>query len=308
MTDYSFEKKQEEGFFVKNKALSLAVIMACMIFIGVFFAEKSKTVINAIPMIRGEVSLSGGFSITTIKGKYPILIKKDDPIVGSKLRFSGDARSDFAETAISLAQEDEIVVEAGSHFGYNAISIAKKLKKPSKYYAFEPNEGIFSCLRKSVILNDLDDVVILKNVAISDSERAFSIDDFLSIIKIPQGHYTKPRKIIVSGSTIDRELFEEPRPVSLLLIDVPGVEFSILRGAERIIENSRDIRILVSFDKTASSKNCAVEEEFQKLKSRGFNFYLVDDENISERKQVDVSDILSKDEALIIMTRNELKI
>ncbi|MDR1982580.1 MAG: FkbM family methyltransferase [Holosporaceae bacterium] len=305
MVDYSFNEKQETSFFSRNKLVSISIIIACMLFLGIFIMEKSQSVINMVPMLRGEISFEDGFSITTTKNRYPILIKKDDPFIGSQLRFSGDVKSIFSETAISLAQNDEIVVEIGAHFGYNVLNIAKKTKGLRKYYAFEPNCGVLSCLRKSVVLNDLDDIVVLRDVAISDEKKSFPIDDCLSVTKTPRGEYTKPRTIIVNSNTLDDELENEPlTSISMLLIDIPGSEFSILKGAEKIIANSPDIKIIISFNNKASSEYFDIENELKKMEQQGFIFYLV--ETLNNYTQVNIPDILSKKEVVIIMTKNKL--
>ncbi|MDR0631992.1 MAG: FkbM family methyltransferase [Holosporaceae bacterium] len=304
MTDYSTNQKQEGSFFGGNKIVLFAVIVTSLLFVIVLFIEKSKSVKNMIPMIRGEVSISKDFSITTTKDKFPIIIKKKDPTIGKKLRFSGNVESVFLKTAVSLMKKNDTIVEVGAHFGYNTISIAKKLDNSGKYYAFEPNGTVFSCLRKSVVLNDLSEIVVLKNLAIADKVYSFPIKDCLSKKKSSDGHYTKTREVIVNSSTLDRELAEEHRPISLLLIDIPGLEFSIIKGAETIIANSHDIEIVVYFDRARSAKNFDLETEFQRMKNMGFNFYIAKEANNYEK--ADISNILSRNESVIVMTRNNL--
>jgi FkbM family methyltransferase len=296
----------ERGFFDKNKLVALIIIVACLLFVFVFFVEKSQVIIDMVPVMRGEVSLDGGFSITTIRNQYPILIKKDDPIVGSRLRFSGDVKSLFSEISIFLAPSDGVVVEVGSHFGYNAINIAKKMKSPGKYYAFEPNAGVFSCLRKSIVLNDIDKIVQLKNVAIFDQENVIPITDCLSPIKNPDGTFTKPRSIVANCDTLDKELADEPRPVSLLMADVAGSEFCVLKGAQKIIENSPDIKMVLAFDRDDSMKSADVKFELQKLKNLGFNFYLVD--SFDSFMKADIEEIMSRREGVLVIMKDKLNL
>jgi FkbM family methyltransferase len=302
--DYSANAKR--GFFSKNKTIVAAVCVAFAFLLINYFIEKAKFVQNAVPTLRGEVQLENGFSITTTRNGYPILIKKDDPFIGSKLRFSGSVKSLFAETAISLVRSDEIVAEVGAHFGYNAINIGKKMNGKGKYYAFEPNGTALGCMKKSVALNDLEGIIVPRNVAISDSKRTVVIEDCLSAIKTPRGNYVNARTMSVEGDTIDGEMSDanESRPLSLLLIDVPGLEFPILKGAEKTIEKSKSITIVVSFDNAESSKSFDVKNELNKLKERGFKFYIA--ESYNNYKLAEISDVLAKKEAVIIMTRNGL--
>jgi FkbM family methyltransferase len=261
-------------------------------------------VIDIIPVLRGEITLKDGMAITTTKEQYPILIKKDDPIVGSKLRFSGDIRSLFAETAIFLAKSGDVVAEVGSHFGYNVIGIGHKLGQAGKYYAFEPNSGIAAWLRKSLVLNDLQEVVCLKSVAIANAEETIAIDDYLSIVKNEKGEFTKPRTIMVDCSTLDIELAGETRPVNMLLADIPGLEFSIIRGAKDIIDRSENIQIIISVDKAVVATKYNLRKELEKMQERGFLLYVA--EGPHSCREVTVEEIISKNEAVIIMTKNKL--
>jgi FkbM family methyltransferase len=296
--------RRQESFFSKNKMILVTVIVSSILFVIVFFIEKSKAIKSMIPKMRGEVSLSRDFAITTTREGYPIIVKKKDPTVGKKLRFSGNIESAFSKIAISLMKKNDIIIEIGAHFGYTTISIAKRLEDPGRYYAFEPNSVIFSYLNKSVVLNDLDKIVVLKNHAVADKAQTFLMKDCLSKKKNTDGSYTKSREFVVDSSTLDKELIEESRPVSLLLIDIPGLEFSVIKGAETIIANSHDIKIIIYFDKARAAKNFDLEREFQRMKNMGFNFYLT--EEIHNYEKVDIPDILSKNEAVVIMTRNNL--
>ncbi|MDR0968066.1 MAG: FkbM family methyltransferase [Holosporaceae bacterium] len=296
---------EKKSFFARNITVATAIITACFLFITSYFIEKSQTIANIIPTLRGEVPLENGFAITITKKGYPILIKKDDPIVGRKLRFTGEVNSLFSEVAFLLAQTNDVIAEVGAHFGYNAVTIGKKIKGTGKYYAFEPNHTALSCLRKSVVLNNLEEVVNLKNVAICDGKKRMTIDDCLSAVKTRDGKYATFRTISVEGDSIDEELFAEPKPISLLLVDLPGLEFPIIRGADRTLAKSDDIKILISFSLTESSKNCDVKSELSKLEEQGFKFYIA--KNAYTYERTETSDILNLKEAVIIITKKELK-
>ncbi|MDR2107712.1 MAG: FkbM family methyltransferase [Holosporaceae bacterium] len=303
-SNFRDEELSRTGFFGRNKIVLIAVIIACVLFAAAFFMERSKSVVDIIPVLRGEISLQNGFAITTTREQYPILIKKDDPIVGSKLRFSGDPRSLFAETAAFLVESGDIVVEVGAHFGYNAVRIGNKLGRHGKYYAFEPNDGIAAYFRKSIMLNDLEDIVVLKTVAVSNTEETISIDDYLSISKNPDGSFTKPRSITADCSTLDIELAGELRPVSLLLADIPGLEFDIIGGAKKLIDNSDKIKIIISLNKEIASTRYHAGRELKKMQERGFRIYMA--EGFHRCKEADIDEIISQKEAVVILSKQRL--
>ncbi|MDR1560764.1 MAG: FkbM family methyltransferase [Holosporaceae bacterium] len=299
--EQSFSPK--ESFLSKNKIVVFSVVFACIAFVATFFIEKSQ-ISDFIPSFNEEISLENNFIITIIKNKYPILIKKDDPFVESCLRVSGDVKSLFSETAISLCKENDIVAEVGAHFGYNSINIGMILKKRGKYYAFEANAGVCSCLRKNIILNDLENVVFLKNTAISDREGTFDLEDCMSIVRKQNGNYTKPRLVTVSCNTLDKELAREIKPISMLLIDIPGNEFSIIKGARNIIDGSPNIKLVVSFDKTLSFEKFNVKKELENLQEKDFRFYIAEAPN--EYVYVTLDEVMSKEKAVLIMARGQL--
>lgn len=294
---------QESSFFERNKVVSFSIIIACMLFIGIFFMEKSKSVINMIPILRGEVSLGNNFMITTTRNGYPILIKKDDPIVGNQLRFSGDARSNFDDVVFSLCEKGGVIIEVGAHFGYRSIHFGKFLGGNGKVYAFEPNFGVFSNLRKTVFLNELDNTVVLKNVAISDYKGTCNIDDCLTIKKLDDGTFSKPRNITVNCSTLDDEMASEMRSVKLLSIDIPGSEFAIIKGAWSIINRSPDIIMVVSFDNDPINKDA--EQELKKLEQNNFNFYVPS--KGSALKEVNLQELLKPQKTILVITKKTLK-
>ncbi len=294
---------QESSFFERNKVVSFSIIIACMLFIGIFFMEKSKSVINMIPILRGEVSLGNNFVITTTRNGYPILIKKDDPTVGNQLRFSGDVRSIFDDIVFSLCEKGGVIIEVGAHFGYRSIHFGKFLDGNGKIYAFEPNFGVFSNLRKTIFLNELDNTVVLKNIAISDYKGTCNIDDCLSIKKLHDGTFSKPRNITVNCSTLDDEMATEMRPIKLLSIDIPGSEFSIIKGAWNIINRSPDIIMVVSFDNDPINKNA--EQELKQLEQNNFNFYVSG--KGSTLKEITLQELLKPQETILVITKKTLK-
>lgn len=260
-------------FFFKGRAFFLALIVLFALMIGIMFMEKTKDIVGLIPRFRGEVSIGNGFIITHTKDEQPLIIKKDDPLIGQQLRFLGTVKSVFSDTITDLCNGNDIIVEVGSYFGYNSILLGKKLKKEGKIYCLEPNPSIFSCLRKNIVINDLESLCKLKNIAISSASGTCNIEDYFSISKLPNGKYTKPPLIKVDCNTLDDEMKDETKAINLLTIDVPGLEFLILDGASKILEH-KNIKVVFMFDKKESSKNTDVKTELNDLHALGFKFYL----------------------------------
>jgi FkbM family methyltransferase len=295
--------KKEGLFLTKNKLISIAIAISCLLFIGILFSEKAANLVNIIPIIRGEVSLGNNIIITTINGKYPFMIKKDDPQVGRQLRFFGAVKSIFSETIIDLCKKNDVVIEVGSCYGYNSVFLGKKIGDNGKLYCLEPNVSLFSYLKKNIVINDLESNTILKNIAVSNVSGNCNIDDYFSIIQMPDGSYTKPRTTNVECSTVDQEVKTELKPINLLVLDVPGQEFFIMDGASRIMEHKNIIVVFV-FYKRASSKNVDVEKELRELHDLGFRFYKSDGKN--DIFPITIEEILQLESAVLVLSRKFL--
>lgn len=288
-----------------NRLVSFVFIVSCLLFLGVVVGEKSRFFYKIIPTIRGEIKLADKFVITTIKQRYPIIIKKNDPFIGQQLRYSGSVKSLFAETADYLCKPGYNVVEIGAHYGFNTLILGDKLKNNGKYYAIEANSVVASYLNKNVVLNDLSNTVKIINAAISDHIGNCQIDDVISYRKHKEhGHHCSMTSISVKCSTLDNEIKDDK--ISLLMIDVPGFEFPIIHGAKRLMERSDDIKLLISINTRESLKNnIDVRNELISLRDMGFKFFEVEDS--VQYKPITIDKIISKKNLVLIIQKDKAK-
>lgn len=127
--------------------------------------------------------------------------------------------------------ESDIVVDVGANIGVYAIPIAKRV---SKVIAFEPHPKTSEMLEKSIKLNKLHNIILVKK-AVGDSRKKVSYG--LSVIPMNSG-VTTPHKIesIIETESVDLDtvLASENR-INWLLIDVEGFEVNVLMGARTIL-------------------------------------------------------------------------
>ena len=294
------EEQQVRGWY-RNKVVYYSILFASLLFLVVIAMEKTKFFMRIIPKLRGEVSLHSGFVITSISDSYPFIIRKDDPFVGDQLRFTGNVKSLFAQTANHLVHKGDVVAEIGSHFGYNAICIGNYLKNNGSYYAIEANTDVTGYLRKNIIINNLDGVVTIINKAISDQQSTYAIDDVLSYYHNPDGSYSSSKTIIVTSSTLDQEL--PGANLSLLLVDVPGTSLKILDGAQRILQDSQNIKVLANLDLTNVNDTTAMKE-FNHLSSQGFQFFEVI--AFDKYRKISSEQIINKKKLIVVISRHNV--
>jgi FkbM family methyltransferase len=286
---------------LNNKLISFCIILSLIVFFGVVVGEKSKIFSRFIPTLRGEIVLSDGYVITSIDHKYPILIKKSDPRIGYQLRYKGTVDSRFDEAALNLYMKGDTVVEVGAHYGYNSIMIGQALRMNGKYIAIEGNPGVSRCLYKNIVLNDLSDTVEIVRKAVSDHQGTCAIDDLISAVPDEEGkHSIVTRTVTVECDSLDEIL--KDKKVSLILINLPSSLFTILKGAQRILNESRNLQILARLNIDKIAKTIDVRKELNLLRQRGLRFYEVT--SPTEIKEVFVDEIISKKKLVILIKKD----
>lgn len=293
--------EERSGFFNRNRPVAFAIIIACMLFIFIFFLEESKVVVGLVPTFRGEVKLPNDFVITTTKSGCPVIVKKDDP-KAINVRFSGEIRSNFDKVVHSLYSSSSTIVEVGAHFGERTIEFGHRVRNTGKVFAFEANYGVFSNLKKSIMLNDLDDVISVKNIGIYDRKGSLSIRDNLSGTRGKSGRFMKKRDITVQCDTLDAEMDSFKGTVDLLSIDIPQSEYQILKGSEELIKRSPNIVIIVAIDSESGVDN--IKRELRKFRKNGFKFYCA--KNDGSLSSITLNEVTKIDELILVITRREL--
>lgn len=310
--------QEEEGFFARNKIVSYSIIISCMLFIFVFACDWAKSLRRFIPIFRGEISLNRGIVITKIHDTYPILIRANDPFFGSRLRYYGTNKSTFAHAAHLLCKPTDNIADVGAYFGYTSIIVGTEILKQQantqncgKIFSYEPNERICSYFKKSVVLNDLENIIQINPVAIMDRIGNCNIYNALALKSMSrQKKYEpeldqEPQELTVRCSTLDKELGCKVDHLNLLLVDVGGIAFLVLRGAGELIEKSPDVKILVNFNKAEVEEFSDCAAEFLRLKDQGMRFYLVKDYG-ELLVETNPKAIMQEEEAVFLIMRQRL--
>jgi FkbM family methyltransferase len=292
----------KEGFFARNKVVSLAIILACLVFVAMFFLEKSKSVARITTKLRGEVALGNGLVILATEDAHPMIIKKDDSSSIEQLRMSGSIVSKFTEVLEQLCALGNNVVEVGAHFGYRTMKMGSKLVASGKLYAFEPNRSIFPHLRKNIILNDLENTVILKMMAISGHKGKCQLENTSTPTVTDIGYDGNSQISSVDCNTLDAEMESIAAPIDLLAIGTSGMEFDIIAGAEGIIRRSPNIIIVMCLEGSNRLENA--EKKLQKLSQQGFKFYSYGTDR--QILAMDVKNIRSEKDVILIISRKAL--
>jgi FkbM family methyltransferase len=159
------------------------------------------------------------------------------------------------ETSSTLAElyQGGTVLDVGANIGLISIPLAMRIggntsDSDATIYSFEPIESNFESLRRNVKLNNLNGSVIPLKKGLGNKDTQVFIqlegDDLkrtgtANILPLERDFVRIPIQI----TSIDRLIVDGDLPVnvSLMKIDTDGYDFEVIKGAKRLLQESRPI-------------------------------------------------------------------
>jgi FkbM family methyltransferase len=164
----------------------------------------------------------------------------DSPAFKSFLQDNPHERGE-TEFLESIVGEGMNAIDIGANIGITSMALARKIGKAGKVYSFEPTPEYFNILRKNVRLNGLEDVVNVRELAVTDQVgRACFYHKGLSTGIVPE---EGAERFEVRTVNVDRFLNEEKiERIDLIHMDCEGSELLALKGA---IETLRRNEVMI---------------------------------------------------------------
>ena len=174
-----------------------------------------------------------------------------------------------------------VVLDIGANFGlYTALS-ASIVRNHGRLYAFEGNPRVFESLQRTIIANHLyfNTNVVTANVLVSDKSGRgvlhfsanFPAGGTMSDIGLSDA---VGRTVEVDMTTID-DFLPSGLQVDLVKIDVEGHEPLVMRGMERTIARSPNIRLIIEFADNLLANTVAPADFADYIRGLGFAICLV---------------------------------
>jgi FkbM family methyltransferase len=139
-----------------------------------------------------------------------------------------------------------VVVDAGANIGIYSEFLAKSVGSSGVVHSFEPEANNFARLRAA--LSDFPNVR-LNQLALSNrtGESTLYVSDHLNVDHraYPTGNQGR-RRVAIQSTTLD-DYFPPRERVDLIKMDLQGFELHALRGARRVLDENRNIKLLVEF-------------------------------------------------------------
>lgn len=179
-----------------------------------------------------------------------------------------------------LHQPGGLIIDGGANIGNHAVFFAGVMGAP--VIAFEPQPFNYGCLLANVYLNRLEAKVDVRQVAIGDRSGQIELVQALegnygsftadpSIVKSTEDEKGSSTSFPVPVSTLDAELVDYQDAVSIIKLDLEGMEPDALRGAKNIIERSLPVIAVECFTKS-------VYQEIKNLLG-GMDYFVIDSTN-----------------------------
>ena len=125
------------------------------------------------------------------------------------------------------------ILDCGANIGNHSIYFAK-ICDAKKMISFEAVSSTYDILKRNIELNDLSDIVEIRNVALGDGDRNVSMD--ISRDNLGGSHVVENSSGNTRMVTLDESVNER---VDFMKVDVEGYEYNLLKGAGRILKESR---------------------------------------------------------------------
>jgi FkbM family methyltransferase len=168
--------------------------------------------------------------------------------IGLSMLLEGQFEGGEIETLASYAHSDSTAIDVGANIGIYTIVLAAAVGTAGRVLAFEPAPVNVDRLRRNLQLNGIANVDLLPLAVGARSERValyMSDDPALHSTSEVAAQRRAGRSLIVAASSLDMVWNDVGRPaVSVVKIDVEGVELGVLQGARELLAACRPILLI----------------------------------------------------------------
>jgi len=202
-------------------------------------------------------------------------------LIGYHLWVNGSYEDAERAAVTRIVRHGGIVVDAGANLGLYTLLASRRCGRDGVVHSFEASPIEYRKLRRTVRWNGLQNVV-LNNVALSDQDGTAviyeSLDGAGALNRLdgpakPSGRYRAQQ---IARVSLDSYLAtRQVRRVDFMKVDVEGHELSLLRGAERVLRESRPI-VMIEMNDGRQSVDSSPARVWSLLEGLGYQWYRAD--------------------------------
>ena len=203
-----------------------------------------------------------------VKARYGyVLYNSNDIVVGRSIEYYGEYFESEVDVFRSIVRPNDAVIDVGSNIGTHALALARIVGPNGCVLAVEPQRLVFQILCANAAINSLENIECLHG-GLSDKTGTMDIGD-VSLSR-PNNFGGIPLGAVVGNmrTPVYRldDYYRRDR-LRLIKVDVEGMEFAVIRGAEKTIAKFRPA-LYVENDRVEKS-----EELLRLLEHLSYNCY-----------------------------------
>ncbi len=161
--------------------------------------------------------------------------------------FNSSIEDDETETIRKNIKKRDVVLDIGANIGYYTLIAARIVGEEGKVFAFEPDPGNFSLLKKNVEANGYKNVVLVQKAVSDRTEKIklFLNEDSNVGHSIYDAHDGK-KSISVYAITLD-DFLKDAEKVDFIKMDIEGAEGKAFAGMAGVLKRNKRLKIVTEF-------------------------------------------------------------
>lgn len=135
---------------------------------------------------------------------------------------------------------NSIAIDVGANVGIHTLALSTFVQEKGTVYSYEPRASICKQLQSNLALNKRMNVIV-RQVGVGDRKKQIPFNENGNDFNQGAGMYDPAAQNMIEVVSLDEDLNKESRPVSLIKIDVEGMEFEVIKGAKNILKTSKPV-------------------------------------------------------------------
>jgi FkbM family methyltransferase len=172
-----------------------------------------------------------------------------------------------------IIKSGDNVLDVGANIGVLTLYFRSLIGDIGKIYSFEPDPVSFSILKKNIVENSLENIIV-ENKAVSNKNGSigFEVSESTTAGRIKE---YDDQTLKVNCVTLDSYFSEKLTKINFVKIDTEGFDWTVLEGMKNIISSNPEIKLMVEFHSTLLNESGITPRKFLKI-IEDFNFKIYD--------------------------------
>lgn len=275
----------------------------------------SSSIENSLKEMRSFVTrpviyMGNNIGLTrTIYGER-MYVRTDDLSLAPHLMLDGYWENWITKVFRQELKPNMTVIDVGANIGYYTLMAANIVGPKGKVISFEANPETHDILFRNIHINGylervttLNKAVYLKSTSLEFNvlEKYQGSCSIFNLDFVEKHFLDKVKKIQVEAISLD-EYIPQGNRVDFIKIDAEGAEPYILLGAERILNQNKDIILMMEWaPHMLNHDDIKVSDLYQYLSNKGFSFFII--ENDSSLNKANFEELIKITHADVLIRR-----